>query len=80
MTPVEIVSKMSESIHMSSVWLIGKDISQIKSDPASKLSNDKHICVVLFGREIAQRVGVDYEENFHVRSTHSIIIYLVPTM
>lgn len=42
---------------MSSVWLIGKDISQIKSDPASKLSNDKHICVVLFGREIAQESG-----------------------
>ena len=42
---------------MSSVWLIGKDISQIKSDPESKLPNDKHICLVLFGREIAQESG-----------------------
>lgn len=42
---------------MSSVWLIGKDTSQIKSDPASKLSNDKHFCLVLFGREIAQESG-----------------------
>ena len=42
---------------MSSVWLIGKGTSQIKSDPASKLSNDKHFCLVLFGREIAQESG-----------------------
>lgn len=42
---------------MSSVWLIGKDISQIKSDPASKLSNDKHICVVLLAGRLPRRVG-----------------------
>lgn len=54
MTPAEIVSKMSESI--AYVFSVAYRKGHIPNKE-SKLPNDKHICLVLFGREIAQESG-----------------------